>query len=105
MNRRLIQTAVLGLLCFRAVTLWPQQGISLHDATETERTLTIRIFAEVTAYYQWLGFSIPEDVSPTIVFQDTVSLEGRTVPDALRLFDPDSMSIRLVHFGFQKFNQ
>jgi hypothetical protein len=104
MNRRTVQSALfglLGLLCLPAVTVRPQ--IVVQDATEVERQLSIRAFEAVKQYYRELGYTVAEDAAPTIVFQDRISLEGRNVPDALGLFDPDSMRIHLVHFESQKF--
>lgn len=105
MTRKTVQKFVLGLLCSIAVSVWPDQAILLVDASELEMKLSIRAYREVKAYYEKLGFSVPQDAAPTVVFQDRISLEGRKVPDALGLFDPDSMSIRLVHFESQKFQQ
>lgn len=105
MTRGSVQSVVLGLLCSIAVSVWPDQLVCLDNASETEQVLSIRAYEEVKAYYEELGFSVPEEAVPSVVFQDRISLDGRKVPDALGLFDPDSMSIRLVHFESEKFQQ
>ena len=105
MRRKIFQSVALGLLCSLAVSVWPDEEVRLEGAGELERKLSMRAFREVKAYYEELGFSIPDDAVPHIVFQDRISLEGRKVPDALGLFDPDSMSIRLVHYESEKFQQ
>jgi hypothetical protein len=105
MKVKVFQNVLLGLLCWIAVSAWPDQEIRIEDASELEENLCIRAYKEVKAYYEGLGFSVPEDASPAIVFQDRISLEGRTVPDALGLFDPDSMSIRLVHLDSEKYQK
>ena len=105
MKKKIVGGVLLGLLCSISVSVWPNQPVIVEHASEIEQELIARAYAEVKAYYEELGFSIPEDVVPSVVFQDRISLDGRNVPDALGLFDPDSMSIRLVHFESEKFQQ
>ena len=105
MKKKIVGGVLLGLLCSVSVSVWPDQPVHAEDASELEQELTVRAYGEVKAYYEELGYSIPEGAVPSIVFQDRISLDGRKVPDALGLFDPDSMSIRLVHFTSEKFQQ
>jgi hypothetical protein len=115
MKAKVVEKILLGVLCSIAVSAWtdqarpgqarPGQEIRIDNASELEESLSIQAYGEVKDYYEGLGFSIPEDASPYIVFQDRISLNGRNVPDALGLFDPDSMSIRLVHYESEKYQQ
>ena len=105
MKKQRVGGVLLGLLCSISVSVWPDRPVHLENASEVEQQLVVRAYAEVKAYYEELGYSVPGDVAPSVVFQDRISLDGRKVPDALGLFDPDSMGIRLVHFESEKFQQ
>jgi hypothetical protein len=105
MKQKVVRRILLIVLCSIAVSSWPDQEIRIENASELEESLSIQAYEVVKDYYEGLGFSIPEDASPFIIFQDRISLEGRNVPDALGLFDPDSMSIQLVHMDSNKFQQ
>ena len=103
MKQKVVRRILLIVLCSIAVSSWPDQEIRIENASELEESLSIQAYEVVKDYYEGLGFSIPEDASPFIIFQDRISLEGRNVPDALGLFDPDSMSIRIVHLDSDMF--
>jgi hypothetical protein len=105
MKREIAEGVLLGLLFSIAVSIWSDQRIHLENAGELEQALSMQAYEEVRAYYEELGYAIPEDAVPSVLFEDRISLDGRKVPDALGLFDPDPMSIHLVHFESDKFQE
>ena len=105
MRGECIKKVSIGVLFTIAVSAWAEQDIRIENASELEENMIFQAYREVKAYYEELGFTIPEDVSPSIIFQDQISIKGEVRPDNLGLFDPATFSIRLVRFESQKFQQ
>ena len=96
---------LLGILCLVAATARPDRAVWIANATEFEERLSVEAFREVKEYYENLGFVIPEDLVPTIIFQDPIYIDGEEFVNSVGLFDPESMSVRIVRFDSQMFQQ
>ena len=105
MNIKTVQRIMSGVLFTLAITVWAEHEIRIEHANKLEEDLTIQAYREVKAYYKRLGFSMPDDIRPAIIFQDQITINGEVRPDNVGLFDPETTSIRLIHFESQKFQQ
>jgi hypothetical protein len=79
------------------------QQLVIENATELESRLAQEAFPKVVDYYRLLGFPIPPDSHPRIVFQDQIEVDGRIMDHAHGVFDPSTATIYMIHFDSQQF--
>jgi hypothetical protein len=77
--------------------------LRLEDAGELEARLAAEAFRAVAAYYRELGFTLPEETSLRVLFQDPIIIAGRLWDHAHGVFDPLSGTIWMIRYHAEQF--
>lgn len=80
-----------------------RHDLSITGGSELERDLAYDAFDAVVTYFVEKGFLSDLDEMPKVVFEEKIHVDGKYVPDALGLYQPDSRTIHLLPFSSEKF--
>jgi hypothetical protein len=79
--------------------------LEISGGTEFERRIIHDAHQSVIDYFTREGFVTTINLVPTVIVEENIHVDGKHVPDALGLYQPESRSIHLLPITSRRFEQ